>query len=165
MKILYKENGFCYIRKDNGQLGKIPSNKFEDGEIVMITEKHYSKEQRLSILEKPSYTENRGWVYTEHFINLQGDGSGCGCWNNEDHYKKINNPILKLYAERIRLINEINLLKQQLETKENAFNMIEFALSKTSDQWYKIEKICSKCNSLFIKNTTNVNLDICDDCT
>jgi hypothetical protein len=154
---------YIIIRNKKGKFQKVQKNKFEDGEIVSTSSKHYSYHS-LSILAQPNYAENRGWVYVENYIDIQGNGGGSGCWHEEKLYKKIDNPILKLYAKRIQLKKDIQELKLKIKEKEDSLKMIEHSLNVSSPNWDKYKKMCNRCRCLFTKNDYNVNSDICDNC-
>lgn len=157
-----EEDGEMITRNKKGKFMSIPDPVFSDGEIVTTSDKHYSP-KALTILTKPTYSENRGWVYIENYVDLQHNRGGAGMWNNEDLYKKIADPVLKLYAERIKLKTEIKDCELGLKIKRKSLEDIEYALSIAVDNWDKVKKIC-KCGKLFIRNSDNINLDICDDC-
>lgn len=163
MEKLYKKDGFVYFRKDNGRFLKVKKNRFEHGEIVSTSDKHYSKEGITVVLE-PKYTEKRGWVYREQYIDLQGSGGGTGWWNNEDLYTKISSPIVKIFAKRINLKREINALENELKNRKIDLEKIDFSLSESVVDFDKVERVCNKCGALFIRNSTNVNSELCDDC-
>ena len=162
-ELLYEAEGNIIARNEKGQLTKIPKNKFNDGEIVTTSKRHFS-EKALGILTKPTYTENRGWVYIENYIDLQGSGGGCGSWFEEELYEKIDDPILKLFAERIRLRKHMETLKCQLKNDSEQLEKIRYSLSISVDYFNEVKRACNKCSSVFIKNAKNINSNICDDC-
>lgn len=162
MKILYESNNSFIARDEKGRMVKIPKNKFADGEIVTTSQKHYSQAE-LTKLTQPRYTENRGWVYSQNYISLQGFKGGNSFAHDEDNFDKVEDPILKLYAERLILKELISKHENELKIAKENLIKIEYALSVSVGNWDKIEKKC-KCGKLFVKNSYNVNFDVCDEC-
>lgn len=150
------------IRNIHGQFVKAPGPRFADGEFVTTSAKHYSS-HNIVMLSDPTYNKTRGWIYVQNFANLQAVGGGCSFWENEDSFEPINNPVVKLYAERIKLKKEIQKHEQLLKQKKEELTKIEYALFVSVPEWDKVKKAC-KCGHLFICNSHNVNADMCDDC-
>ena len=163
LKLLYETKDHVIARDGKGRLTKITKNKFNDGEVVQLSENHYSG-RGITIVKTPTYTKERGWIYGENFIDLQGGGGGSCFWNNEELFKKIDNSILKLYAERIRLKRTIEEHKRQLKIDSEQLEKIEYSLSISVDDFDKVEKVCRICEAIFIRNTTNINSNHCDNC-
>ena len=151
------------IRDKEGKFKSVPEAKFYDGEVVSASEKHYSQ-KALCRLRTPTYNKIRGWLYIEDFMDLQNESMrGSSFWNNESMYETITDPILKLYANRIKLKSGIIKHESVLKQKREELGKIEYALSLAVEDWDKVKKKC-KCGKLFIRNSKNINSDICDIC-
>ena len=162
MEILYSNGDSLIIRNNKGKMQKIPKNKFEKGEIVMKGDKHYSKDGIVRLLD-PTWTDTRGWIYGENYIDLHGSGGGCRYSTNEDCLKKIDIPAVRLYAKRINLNTEIANLEKLLKDKKIELEKVEYGLSISVDKWKDMKKVC-RCGNLFIRNSKNINWDHCDKC-
>ena len=166
MKInyLYEETDFLYFRNKKGQIDKHPKPKFKDNEIVTTTGKHYSI-KNITRLKNPSFTENRGWVYVENFINIQGYGGGSGMWNNQDMYEKITDPKFLMIAKRIELKESILNEKNKLKSLESDLIKLEFTMDLVVENYKTATHSCKKCGILF-KNFEggDPNRDLCEKC-
>ena len=164
IKYLYQENGFLYFRNNKGQINKHPKPKFKDNEIVTTTEKHYSI-KNITRLKKPSFTENRGWVYIENFINIQGSGGGSGMWNKQDDYKKITDPKFLMIAKRIELKESILKAKNRIKTLESNLDKLEFTMDLVIKDYRTATHSCKKCGNLFKGfEGGDPNKDLCTEC-
>jgi len=148
-------------RNKKGQFIKTPTAKFKHNEFVATKSKLF---RRFTRLIEPNYNQKRGWIYGESYTDLQGNTGGSGFWTEEIFFDKLKNPLLKLYATRINLKEEIKEHKLQLALKTKKLNSIEYALRISVDNWDTVKKSCIECGNLFTRNSINVNLDICDEC-
>ena len=150
--------------KERDKKGRFIPNKaaFRDGEVVTTTPKHFSPKD-ITIVSNPSYTENRGWVYTENYVDLQNCRGGCGSSFEENLYRKITNPTLRLFAARIKLKTDIATYERKLRNDLETLKKIEYALFISVGNWDKVKKMC-KCGTFFIRNSQNPNAAICDSC-
>jgi len=147
VKYLYEENGFLYFRNEKGRIDKHPKNKFSDGEIVALNE-HYSK-KGITRLKEPSYTKNRGWVYVENYMDIQGLGNGCGMWNNEERYDNITDPKFVMIAKRIEIKEDILKTKKKLKSLEADLHKLEFAMTLSVKNYDTATHACVICGQLF----------------
>ena len=161
---LYGNSDCYYIRDEKGKIKKIPLNKFSHNQIVTTTEKHFSKES-FTRLQYPVYTDNRGWVYTENYIDRHGSGGGCGSSFNEDLYTEITDPLDILFAERLYGMLKIQELKRDLKMQEGKLSKVVFAMDIVYPEWNNVINKCKVCGELYNKsNEGNVNIRICKDC-
>lgn len=127
--ILYKnKDGTVCIRDEKGKFLSVPSPPFYNEQIVKTSPKHYSQNSFTMVLE-PTWTETRGWVYGERYINRKNlQSGGTGWWNNADLYEPLDNPTDILIAER----HQLERRKQEQERSIKQINIklahIKFAL-------------------------------------
>ena len=100
---------------------------FYDGEIVRTSSKHFSQKKLTRVLS-PSYTDNRGWVYTENYINERGVSGGYGSWFEEELFEKIEDLETKLLAKKIELNTKIQHLNNDVKIMNKKKKKIEYAL-------------------------------------
>lgn len=121
-------NGMMVIEHaETLEIKNVKSPLFNDGEIVSTSSKHFSQ-KGLTRLLSPSYTDNRGWVYTENYINENGIPGGCGAWFEEELFKKIEDLGTRLLAKRIELNIEIQRLNNDIKIMNSELSKIEYAL-------------------------------------
>jgi len=163
MDILYSEGNNVYARNAKGQITKLPKNKFEEGEYVVTSTKHHSPND-FTRLVHPSYALMRGWVYGQEYVSLQGRCGGSSFAWDEDEFEKITDPIVRLYAERLRLNDVISKCESTIADSKKRLGNIEYSLSISIPDWDKIERVCSACGGVFTRNSININLSYCDKC-
>lgn len=114
--------------------------KFFDGEIVKTSPKHYSQ-KRFTMLRSPTWTENRGWVYEEIFVEFipetgKFSGSGSSFWNDEFLYEPITLPTEKMLVEKFYRLDKILKLEKQIQDLKDEVVSIDFSIrlcEKSSD--------------------------------
>ena len=110
-----------------------------------------------------TFSEKRGWIYGISYSNLQQVSGGVSFWWNENHFKRIENPIVRQFARRIELKENIQTLKKSLQESEEELNKISYSLKYSVDDWESVKKICS-CGICFVINKRNPNSDLCEKC-
>lgn len=125
----YTEDGKAVLELEDGELLKINPPKFRNREVVSTTNKHYSQKELTRVLN-PQYTENRGWVYVENYLDKNGRSGGCGMWIEEDLFQKPETLELRLKARKIEISEEISQLELNVKNRKTELSNIEFALSQ-----------------------------------
>ena len=121
--ILYtNKNGTVCIRNKEGKFLSVPSPPFRDEQIVKTAPKHYSQKSFTMVLE-PTWSETRGWIYGEQYINRRNlNSGGTGWWSNADLYEPLDNPTDILLAE-------IRQLEERRKDQEHSIKQINIKLS------------------------------------
>lgn len=128
------ENGYLVYDRKSKEEKTIPAPKFKHGEIVKTTTKHYSPKDFTQLIS-PAWTDNRGWVYGESYINIYGHKGGSGYWHEEDLYEPLTDPLLKLYAERLKHIEFIQTHETLVSQRKDFLNKIMFSLDIIAPKW------------------------------
>lgn len=161
---LYEKDDKLYYRDALGKIKKVPKNKFSEGEIVRTKSNHCSPNRFTRIIQ-PNYTEERGWIYGENYINLQGMGGGSGFYTNEDNFTKLSRPEDLLFAKRIYLKENINKLNIELKSNESELEKITYALDISIPNHNKYTDDCKKCFTMFSGfDGGDPNRDLCKSC-
>jgi hypothetical protein len=105
----------------------IPKPKFIYGQFVQTSNKHYSQKSFTRLLDQ-SYTDTRGWVYVENYVDRDGRGGGCGMWNDEFQYSPLTDPLDILIAEKLTALSEVTDLKVKIKDLEHKINMLETSI-------------------------------------
>jgi len=118
----------------------IPKPKFVHGQFVKPSSKHYSQKDFTRVIS-PSYTDNRGWVYGESYCDIYGNPGGTGYWIEEDLFEPLTDPILLLYAERLKHIEVIKNHETIVAQRRDFLNKIYFSLDIIAPKWREQFKI------------------------
>lgn len=129
-----QENGYLVYSKTAKSEKWIPKPKFTHGQYVKTSPKHYSQKDFTRLIS-PSYTENRGWVYGEYYCDIYGNPGGTGHWIEEDLFEPLTDPILLLYAERLKHIETIKNHETILNQRREFLNKIYFSLDIVAPKW------------------------------
>lgn len=114
--------------KDSQELKIVAMPKFKHNEVVKTSERHYSQKDYTRVIQ-PTYTDERGWIYGESFINIDtGTSGGMGFWNDEYMYEKFTNLEMKIKAKLFELKDEISVLKNEINNKQREVEKLEYAL-------------------------------------
>lgn len=164
IKFIETNENILFLNSD-GDVCKIPKNKFHHGEIVKTNENHYTKDNFVMLVE-PTYNKIRGWIYGKRFINRQGSYGGYSYWAEESHFTKIDDARDILFAKRIKIKTKINDLETEIDNLKSELGKIEYGLDSTTPNWDKIERDCHGCGKLFYGHGIggNYNNNLCCDC-
>lgn len=163
-KYLYQEKDDYYFRNKKGQIEKVEANRYHHGQIVKASDKHHSNTQFIKLID-PSYSDQyKKWFYGVAYTSMNGSSGGCSYSWPEDDFTELKDADAILYAERLYLKEEIQLLENRLKESRNNLEKIEYALSLSVNNWEAIRTKCEKCGSPITRNKTNCNIDKCDSC-
>lgn len=126
--IIKIEGDHIFARNSQGEFCKIPKNKFEDGEIVQTTTTYYSPKS-FTRLVSPMFTEDRGWVYGENYIDRDGQQGGAGYFFEEVHFMPLTDGKDILLAKRLQAIWRKNDAAILLNRAESEIEKIDYCLS------------------------------------
>lgn len=160
---LYEEDGSYFRRNEKGQIEKIPINRFHHGQIVKTAQGHYSPKEFVRLID-PTWVDGKGWWYGENFIDMQGSGGGVCYSNPEELFTELLAPDAILFAERVYLKEMISLLGQQLKVATESLGKIEFALKIAVPDFESKRTKCIDCAIPITRNSSNCNIDKCDNC-
>lgn len=135
-----QEAGYLVYNKKTKEESIIPKPKFAHGQFVKTSGKHYSKKDFTRVIS-PSYTDNRGWVYGESYCDIYGNPGGAGYWIEEANFEPLNDPLLLLYAERLKHIETIKNHQNIVRQREEFLNKIQFSLDIIVPKWREQFKI------------------------
>ena len=123
--------------KDTQELKIVEMPKFKHNEVVKTSARHYSQKDYTRVLQ-PSYTDERGWIYGESFINIDTNtGGGMSFWNDEYMYEKFTDLEMKIKAKLFELKSEISVLKNEINAKQREVEKLEYALNVKDAQAHK----------------------------
>jgi hypothetical protein len=127
--ILHENNdGTVIILTRDNEIMTVPKNKFYDGEYVITSSTHFSPKDFTQVID-PTWTENRGWVYTEHYVDRNGTGGGGGSAFEESLYKKMTDPKDILIAKKLSLLENQQKFKCSISRIDNELEKVNFALN------------------------------------
>lgn len=126
-EIIKVESDHIFARNSQGEFCKIPKNKFSNGEIVQTTAAYYSPKS-FTRLVSPTYTENRGWVYGENYIDREGGQGGCGYFFEEEHFLPLTDGKDILLAKRLQTLWRKKDLQIELNRAESDLEKINYCL-------------------------------------
>lgn len=129
-----QETGILVYNRERKEEKIISYPKFKHGEIVKTSSKHYSPKDFTQLLS-PSWTDNRGWVYGENYLDIYGNGGGSGYWIEEELFEPLSDPLLKLYAERIKIIEFIQQHETMVKQRRDFLDKIMFSLDIVAPKW------------------------------
>jgi hypothetical protein len=129
-----QEDGYWVIHKETKTEKLIPKPKFTHNQIVKTSKTHYSQKEFTRLIT-PVYTDKRGWIYGETYMNIYGQGGGSSHWNDEHDYEELTDPILKLYAKHIELTECIGAHKSMVKQHEEMLSKIEYSLTIINPNW------------------------------
>lgn len=116
-----------------GELCEIPPPKFRHKQIVKTTDTYFSPKSFTRLL-RPTYTENRGWVYGEGYINRDGTGGGSGWSFNEDSFLPLTDARDILIAKRIEIKERLAEISYQSKVLTEELSKVEYAINITQPQ-------------------------------
>lgn len=114
-----------------GELCEIPFPKFKHKQIVKTTKEYFSPKSFTRLLS-PSYTENRGWVYGENYIDRAGNPGGSGWSFDESGFLPLDDARDILVAKRIELVDRLNELKNETRLVTEELAKLKYAIDITS---------------------------------
>lgn len=118
---------------DTNELKIVELPKFKHNEVVKTSSRHFSQKDYTRVTD-PRYTDERGWIYGENYINIDTfTGSGQGFWNDEWQYEKFDDLEMKLKAKLFELNDEISKLNYEISIKKKEIDKVNYALSLKND--------------------------------
>jgi hypothetical protein len=124
---LYTKDAKVFYRGEDGTIRAVPQNRFEHGDIVRTTDKHFSNHD-FTMLENPVWTSTRGWVYSQRYIGTDGScGGGSSAWEEGD-FVEISDPMMMIYAERFYAKENCARLSAELKAQQERLKMAEHAV-------------------------------------
>lgn len=127
-EIIKIEDDHIFARNSQGEFCKIPKNKFPEGEIVQTTPTYYSPKSFTRLIT-PTYTENRGWVYGENYIDREGRQGGCGYSFEEEHFLPLSDGKDILLAKRLQAIWRKQDAEILFKRAESEIEKIDYCLA------------------------------------
>ena len=129
-QILFEnKNGTCCIRLKNGKFKRVTLPEFKHKQIVRTSPKHFSQTDFTMVLE-PSWTEKRGWVYGERYIDRDSTSGGSGYWQEEDKYEFLENPLDILIAKRLSLKDEKKSHESWIKIIDSELQHLNYAIKE-----------------------------------
>lgn len=123
------DNKAIVENKETGEIKKVDLPKFKNNEVVKTSIKHYSQKE-FTLLINRTYTDERGWIYGESYINIEKNTSvGCGYWNDEWMYEEITDLENKIKAKIFELKDEIAKHKTEIKNKEKEIDALMYVVA------------------------------------
>jgi hypothetical protein len=129
-EILSWQEDHILARNSKGEYCKIPHPKFHDRQFVKTRDGFYSPADFTRVLH-PTYTETRGWVYGQQYINRDGIGGGSGWSWDEADFLPLKDPRDILIARRISILEDSRDLELHLKRNQAELEKIHYALELT----------------------------------
>lgn len=114
-----------------GELCEIPFPKFKHKQIVKTTKEYFSPKSFTRLLS-PCYTESRGWVYGENYIDREGKTGGSGWSFDESGFLPLDDASDILLAKRIELVDRLNELKNETRSVTEELSKLRYAIDIVS---------------------------------
>ena len=123
------KNGNVCIRGKDGRFFSVKPPAFKHCQIVTTSTKHYSKNSFTMVLE-PTWSEVRGWIYGQRFIERDNiSGGGEGWWNEEDRFEPLSDPNDILLAEKLQLEKRKEEAADEIKYIDKKLTHLKYALS------------------------------------
>lgn len=118
-------------RNGKGEFCNIPFPRFANKQIVKTTSDYFSPKSFTRLID-PTYTENRGWIYGENYIDREGMQGGCGYSFEEKWFTELEDVRDILIARRLSIKEEMSWLNSRLKTLSDELSKAEYAIQLTS---------------------------------
>lgn len=124
-----KEDGIL-AKNAKGEYCTIPLPKFRHKQFVKTTDTYFSPKS-FTRLVSPCYTETRGWVYGENYVDRTGMFGGTGWSFDEDGFLPLTDARDILIAKRIEIKEELSELTHKTKLLNDELAKVEYAIQLT----------------------------------